>query len=53
MKQEETINRNVFQQVWAKQQSASPLSQMLYGNLGLILVILLSSFGVYHRFREL
>ena len=53
MEQEETINRNVFQQVWTEQQTALPLSQLLYGNLGLIIVILLSCFGVYHRFREL
>lgn len=53
MEQEETINRNVFQQVWAEQQHALPLSQLLYGDLGLLLVIFLSNFGVYHRFREL
>ncbi len=53
MEQEETINRNVFQLVWSKQQHDLPLSQLLYGNLGLLIVISLSSFGVYHRFREL
>lgn len=49
----QTINRLVFDAIWAEQQSALPRNQLIYGIIASILVIVLTAIGVNNRYREL
>jgi hypothetical protein len=53
MDEVEAINREVFDDIWQKQQSTLPRNRIFYGIVTNLAVILLVAFGVNHRFREL
>jgi len=49
----QAINRITFDTIWAAQRTTLPTQQALYGVLAFGLIIVLTGFGVSHRFREL
>jgi hypothetical protein len=47
------INRETFNTIWDAQRTTLPAQQVLYGVLAFGAIIVLTGFGVSHRFREL
>ncbi len=53
MEEERAINRRVFDATWNTEQNALTYNRLLFGVAGCVLLIVLISAGVYHRYNEL
>lgn len=49
----QALNRRTFDTIWNAQRTTLPTQQVLYGVLAFGAIIVLTGFGVSHRFREL